>query len=80
MNIDQSYLFYIWQKLSFQIVHNTTIWTLLVFFFTAGASWHLGNLLDKHNERAREANLARKTAISYTATAFVLWLFSFIMS
>jgi hypothetical protein len=80
MNIEQSYLFYIWQKLAFQIVHKTTIWTLLVFFFTAGASWHLGNLLDKHNERAREANLARKTAIGYTATAFALWLFSFIMS
>lgn len=80
MNIDQSYLFYIWQKLAFQIVHHTTIWGLLVFFLTAVASWHLGNLLDKHNERAREANLARRTAIGYTATALALWLFSSVMS
>jgi hypothetical protein len=80
MNIDPSYFFYLWQKLAFQIVHKTIIWTLLVFFLTAGASWHLGNLLDKHNEREREANLAHKTAVGYTATALVLWLFTSIMS
>ncbi len=80
MNIDQSYLFYIWQKLAFQIVHKTNIWLLLVFFATAGASWHLGNLLDKHNVRAREANMAHRTAIGYTSIALMLWLFSFIMS
>jgi len=76
MNIDISYL---WQKLAFQLVHKTTIWTLLVFLTTAGVSWHLGNLLDKHNARAREANMAHKTAIGYTATALLLWIFSFIM-
>ncbi|SFM18108.1 hypothetical protein [Pelosinus propionicus] len=79
MNIDLSYLYYLWQKLAFQLVHKTTIWTLLVFLATAGVSWHLGNLLDKHNARAREANMAHKTAIGYAATAFILWFFSFIM-
>ena len=80
MNIDQSDLLNIWKKLSFIIVHKTTIWGLLVFFLTAGASWHLANLLDKHNERAREANMARKVAIGYSGAALALWLFSFIMS
>jgi len=80
MNIDSAYLYYIWQKLAFQIVHKTTLWALLVFFATAGAAWHLANLLDKHNAREREAKLARKTALGYTISALVLWLFSFIMS
>jgi len=77
--MDQAYFYYLWQKLAFQIVHKTSIWVLLVFFFTAGASWHLGNLLDKHNARAREANMAHKTAIGYTAAGIVFWLFSIIM-
>ena len=80
MSIDQAYLYYIWQKAAFQIVHKTTIWVLLVFFVTAGSSWHLANLLDKHNAREREAKLARSTALWYTISALVLWLFSFIMS
>ena len=80
MNIDQAYLYSIWQKLAFQIIHKTTIWVLLVFFATAGAAWHLANLLDKHNARDKEAKLARKTALGYTAAAVALWLFSFIMS
>lgn len=80
MNIDQGYLYYFWQNLSFQIVHKTTIWTLLVLALTAGASWHLANLLDKHNAREREAKLARYTALGYTMTLLALWLFSFIMS
>ena len=80
MNIDQTFLYYIWQKLAFQILHKTTIWVLLVFFATAGASWHLANLLDKHSAREKEARLARKTALAYTAVALGLWLFSFITS
>jgi hypothetical protein len=79
MNIDQTTFYYLWQKLTFQIVHKTTIWALLLFFLTAGASWHLGNLLNKHNAREREANLAHKTAIGYMAAAIALWLFSTIM-
>lgn len=80
MNIDQAYLYSIWQKLSFHIVHKTTIWVLLVFFLTAGVAWHLANLLDKHNVRERETKLARKTAIGYATIALGLWIFSFIMS
>jgi len=80
MNMDQAYLYYLWQKLAFVIVHKTTIWVLLVFFATAGISWHLGNLLDKHNAREREAKLARNTALGYTILGIVLWLFSFIMA
>ena len=80
MSIDQAYLYYIWQKSAFQIVHKTTIWVLLVFFVTAASAWHLANLLDKHNAREREAKLARNTALWYTISALVLWLFSFIMS
>jgi len=78
--MDQAYLYYMWQKIAFQIVHKTTIWVLLVFFLTAGASWYLSNLLDKHNARGREAKLARSTALFYTISALALWLFSFIMS
>ena len=80
MNIDQATLYTLWQKLAFVIVHKTTIWVLLVFFATAGISWHLGNLLDKHNARASEAKLARNTAVVYTISGLFLWLFSFIMS
>ena len=80
MNLDQAYLYSIWQKLAFQLVHKTTIWVLLVLFLTAGVAWHLANLLDKHNARQREAKLARKTAIGYATIALVLWVFSFIMS
>jgi hypothetical protein len=36
-------------------------------------------LLDKHNARAREANMAHKTAIGYTAAGIAFWLFSIIM-
>lgn len=80
MNIDQFYLYDLWQKLAFQIVHKTTIWLLLVLALTAGSSWHLANLLDKHNVREGEAKLARTTALGYTILLFILWLFSFIMS
>lgn len=80
MNLDPSYLYYIWQKLAFQIVHKTTIWVLLVFFATAGVAWYLSKLLDKHNVREREAKLARTTALGYTISALILWLVSFIMS
>lgn len=78
--MDPAYFYYLWQKLAFQIVHRVNIWGLLVFFATAGVSWILGNLLDKHNDRAREATMARRTALGYMAAAFALWLFSFIMS
>ena len=80
MNIDQASLYDIWQKLAFVIVHKTTIWVLLIFFGTAGGAWHLANLLDKHNAREREANFARRTALGYTISGIVLWLFSFIMA
>jgi hypothetical protein len=80
MNIDQINFYQIWQKLAFQVIHKTTIWALLLFFLTAGASWHLGNLLNKHNAREREAKLAHRTAIVYIAAAIAFWLFSTIMS
>ena len=80
MNIDQASLYTLWQKLAFVIVHKTTIWVLLVFFATAGTSWHLGNLLDKHNAREREAHFAHITALGYAISGLGLWLFSFIMS
>ncbi|WP_378955335.1 hypothetical protein [Pelosinus sp. sgz500959] len=80
MIIDQIFLYSLWQKISFQIVHKTTIWVLLVFLITAGATWKLAAILDKHNAREREANMARKTALGYTIVFVILWLFSFIMS
>lgn len=79
MTINFTSVFSMWQHLSFQIVHKTTIWLLLVLFSTAFSAWHLGNILDKHNAREKEANLSRKIAIGYTAMATLLWLFSFIM-
>lgn len=79
MSIELSAMYEIWQKLAFQIVHKTTIWLLLVFLGTALSSWHLGNILDKHNAREKEAKLSRKIAIGYTATAILLWLLSLIL-
>ncbi|MCE5286275.1 MAG: hypothetical protein LLG02_10570 [Pelosinus sp.] len=75
MNLDLSVL---WQKFAFIIVHYTSIWLLAAFFGTALASWYLSVVLTKHNNRAREAKLARKTAAAYTVVGGALWLFSFI--
>jgi len=77
--MDQASLYAFWQKISFELVHKTTIWVLLLFIGTAGAAWHLGNLLQKHNNREQEVALSKKTALGYTILALVLWLFSFIM-
>lgn len=71
-------LYYYWQKLAYQLVHQTTLWLLIVFFATALVSWILGSELENHNGRDREAKFARKTAAVYTAAAAGLWLFSFI--
>ncbi len=71
-------MYYYWQKLAYQVVHQTTLWLLIVFFTTAIVSWVLGSVLDKHNGREREANFARKTAAFYAAAATGLWVFSFI--
>jgi hypothetical protein len=75
MNVDLPTL---WQKFAFIIVHYTSIWLLAAFFGTALAAWYLAAVLDKHNTKAREAKLARKTAAAYTALGGALWLFSFI--
>ncbi|HWR43498.1 hypothetical protein [Sporomusa sp.] len=71
---------YYWQKLAYQIVHQTTLWLLMVFFTTAIVAWGLGSVLDQHNARGREAIFARKTAAFYAAAALGLWLFSFIFN
>jgi len=71
-------LAYYWQKLAYQIVHQTTLWVLIVFFTTAIVAWVLGSVLDQHNARGREANFARKTAVFYAAAALGLWLFTII--
>lgn len=80
MNIDPNFLYYLGQKTAFYLVHKTTIWVLLVFFITAGITWHLSNILYKHNARQRDASFAGKIALAYIAIPIVLWLFSFIMS
>lgn len=80
MNIDPNFIYYFGQKAAFYLVHKTTIWVLLVFFITAGTTWHLGNLLYKHNARQREAAFAQKISLLYTIIPILLWLFSFIMS
>jgi len=77
--MDQVFFYDLWQKLSFELVHKTTIWVLLVLLVTAGSAWQLGRLLHKHNGREHEAKLAQKIALGYTITTLVLWLFSFIM-
>ena len=71
-----SNLSYYWQKLAYLLVHQTTLWLLIVFFATALVAWILGSVLEKHNGRDREAKFARKTAAIYAAAATVLWLFS----
>lgn len=73
-----SNLTYYWQKLAYLLVHQTTLWLLLVFFATALAAWVLASFLEKHNGREREAKFARKTAAAYAAAATGLWLFSII--
>ncbi len=80
MGIDPVLFYSLWQKTAFYIVHKTTIWLLLVLLITSGATWHLASILDKHNARAREANMARKTALGYAIITAMLWFFNFVMS
>lgn len=72
------YLYALWQKLSFQILHKNAVWVLLLLLLTAICAWHLATILDKHNAREREAKLARNTAIGYIISALTLWTLSFI--
>lgn len=76
MNID---ITTVWQKLAFILVHKTTLWLLFALLGTSLAAWRLAAVLDKHNARAKEAALARKTAVGYAVTAAVLWLLSTIL-
>lgn len=78
MTIDQTYLYYLWEKSTFQLIHKNAIWILLMLFLTAAASWHLATILNKHNARTKEARLARKVALSYVCCALALWLIGFI--
>ncbi|HWR09447.1 hypothetical protein [Sporomusa sp.] len=73
-------LAYYWQKIMYLIVHQTTLWLLIVFFSTSLVGWGLGSVLDQHNARGREANFARKTAAFYAAAALGLWFCSFFFS
>lgn len=72
-------IYSIWQKISYIIVHRTTLWLLIVMLGTALASWILNITLLKHNAREREAKLAYNSAIGYALLALFLWLFSSIM-
>ena len=73
-----SSLYYYWQKLAYVLVHQTTLWLIIVFFGTALVAGVLGAVLEKHNGRGREAKFACKTAAFYAAAATGLWLFSFL--
>lgn len=77
MNVD---LMAILKRIDYLLVHATSGWLLTVLIGIAFASWHLSNILNNHNARAREANFARKTAIAYAATAGFLFLYGVIMS
>lgn len=77
MNVD---LVALLKRIDYLLIHETTLWLLIVLLGIALASWHLSNVLNKHNARAREANFARKTAIAYVATAAFLFLYNMIMS
>lgn len=80
IEIDPLLFYSFWQKTVFYIVHKTTIWLLLVLLVTSGVTWHLGNILAKHNARAQEAKIAHKTSLGYAITAVALWIFNFVMS
>lgn len=67
------------QKTAYFILHYTTLWLLLAFLFAAGAARYLAYILDQHNNRMREAKLARRTALFNVTLAAVLWLLSNIL-
>lgn len=52
-------------KTAFLIVHVTLFELPLVILVAALASWRLATVLQKHDARQREANLARNVAIFY---------------
>lgn len=52
-------------KTAFLIVHVTLFELPLVLMLTALASWRLFAVLEKHDARQKEANLARIIAIFY---------------
>lgn len=78
MMIDITYLYYLWEKSTFQLLHKNAIWILLVLFLTVAAAWHLATILNKHNARTKETKLAHKIALGYIGCALALWLLSFI--
>lgn len=78
MNNNELDFYYLWQKFSFQILHKSIMWILLVLFLTAGATGYLSRILAKHNAREKEAKLAHQTTLGYLLSAFALWLLSLI--
>lgn len=75
-----SYISDLSAKMIFQLVHKTSIWMLMVFFLTALVSWQLSVILNKHNARLKEANLAKNAAIAYSLAGISLWIISFLFS
>ena len=67
-----------WPALSYRLANLVSVWLLLVLLGTALACWRLAAVLESHNARTREAALAKKAALAYTAGAVGLWLFAWV--
>jgi hypothetical protein len=59
-------------KASFLIIHVTLFELPMVLLATALASWRLCIVLEKHNARQKEANLARVIAFFYLVLLVVI--------
>jgi len=62
-----------WQTAKFIIVHTAQPELYLALLITAICSWHLANMLAKHNDRLRDAVFSRR--ISYTCLLLITTLF-----
>lgn len=58
-----------WQTAKFIISHMIQTELLVAFLIAAISSWHLANLLEKHNNRLRDAIFSRR--ISYACLLLI---------
>ncbi|MDF2501482.1 MAG: hypothetical protein K0Q77_2196 [Anaerosporomusa subterranea] len=66
----------IWQRIAFVVAHMSLFELPLILLFTALSSWRLAVVLNKHDARLKEAQLARKIAAFYAALLFTTWSIS----
>ncbi|MDR3559991.1 MAG: hypothetical protein P4N59_00930 [Negativicutes bacterium] len=70
----------LWQRVTFLLVHVTNDELHVVLWATVLTAWRLAVVLEKHDDRRREAKLARRVAAGYACLSLAFWLAHIILS